>query len=115
MPQGDVAFQWKEKLQFLTRKIKGWAKFHYGVKKKLKQKTLASLQSLEIINEPRALSQSEYELWLQNKNLLDQIYLDQEIHWKQRTKHKWLATRDYNTKFFHMVASHSKKKIEFLE
>lgn len=41
---------------------------------------------------------------------LNQLYVQEEIYWKQRAKLFWLTKGDLNTRFFHRMASSRKKK-----
>lgn len=41
---------------------------------------------------------------------IDEILLEEEIYWRQRSRAVWLQERDKNTRFFHLKASNRKKK-----
>lgn len=102
----DITRSWNAKLKFIRKKIKGWARNFYSSKKKLKQTLLAQLHILEILLEQRDFTPSEYDEWIHTKKSLDDIYLEEELHWKARSKQKWLEEGDNNTKYFHTIATH---------
>ena len=60
--------------------------------------------------EYRELNNDEKNAWQEQKQILDDIYLADELYWKQRARDKWLKEGDLNTAFFHKCASHRKKK-----
>lgn len=64
------------------------------------------IHEFELIFEQRPLTSVEYDEWLIAKQTLDEIYLEEEKHWKERAKQKWLEEGDNNTKYFHTIATH---------
>lgn len=106
----DIAHSWNKKLGSLRKKIKGWAKNHYGRKKKEKILILNKLHELEIIQEDRSFTDAEYSDWKALKIQLENIFLEEEKYWKHRSKQQWLNEGDQNSKFFHVMVNHRKKK-----
>lgn len=106
----NLGYSWNAKLKYMRRKIKGWARNFYGAKRKLKKNALDNLARLEQIQEVRNFTITEFEQWSECKKCLDDIYLEEELYWKIRSKQIWLEEGDGNTKFFHRIASHRKRK-----
>lgn len=94
----------------MKSKIKGWTRNYYGEKKQRKTSLIKELHRLGLLQESRSLSDLEYLQWASLKAQLDNIYLQKETYWKNRSKQQWSEERDHNTKFFHVVASHRCKK-----
>jgi hypothetical protein len=76
----NIRVSWNNKLKFLRRKIRDWARNFYGAKKKLKQYALGMLQHLEQIQEHRDFTSEEFEQWKHYKKCLDDIYLEEELY-----------------------------------
>lgn len=53
-------------------------------------------------------------MWVSNKKNLDDIYLEEEIYWKQRSKKQMVGKGDLNTSLFHRTATVKKQKILIL-
>lgn len=106
LQHNDIDRSWNDKLKFLRKKIKGWTRNFYSKKKREKKVLLNRIHELELIFEQRPLTSVEYDEWLIAKQTLDEIYLEEEKHWKERAKQKWLEEGDNNTKYFHTIATH---------
>ena len=68
--------------------------------KRQKKWALDQMEQLEAIKDFRDLSGSEMVQWSSLKQLLDDIYLEEEMYWKLRSRQKWVHEGDYNTRFF---------------
>lgn len=106
----NIASSWVKKLSFLRRKIREWARNYYGKKKKDKQLILDRLNALDIIQESRTFTPVELKEWNTLRTQLEDIYLDEELYWKHRANQTWLEAGDQNTKYFHLITNHRKKK-----
>jgi hypothetical protein len=111
---GDIGTSWHEKMKFMRRKIRGRCKNFLGKKRKLKQNLLSTIQKLEKIKDYRDFINEEATMWLETKSQLDDIYLEEEKYWHERSRDQWLKDGDNNTSYFHRVTSNKKKKILIL-
>jgi len=53
------------------------------------------------------------DLWMKRyelENKLEEIYQQEELHWKQRGDLTWLLEGDSNTKFYHQFANGRRRK-----
>lgn len=60
--------------------------------------------------ESRDLSDEEIIELHHFRKILNDMYVEDELYWKQRSKQKWLMEGDLNTSYFHKVATNRKKK-----
>jgi hypothetical protein len=52
--------------------------------------------------------------WLETKSILDDIYLEEEKYWHEKSRDQWLKDGDSNISYFHRITSNRKKKILIL-
>jgi hypothetical protein len=82
----DLGNNWKDKLQFIRRQIRGWSNNLKGEIKRTKEACLEQLEELELIQELRELDSIELGRQVECFITLDKIYLDEETYWLQKAK-----------------------------
>ena len=101
---------WHGNLCMTRQFLKGWGIKQAGEKKKLRSSLLAQLESINRDAEVGEISASCWEERYGLENALEQIYQQEEIHWKQRGDLTWLVEGDSNTRFFHQFANGRRRK-----
>lgn len=94
------------KLKSCQAKLKSWAgkKFDHLCRKlvSLRRSLNHILNSNEVVHNFQRIVELEHDI--------DRLSLQEEIHWKQRSRVNWLGSGDRNTKFFHATASEQRRK-----
>ncbi|KAL9689138.1 hypothetical protein QQ045_033570 [Rhodiola kirilowii] len=97
---------WAAKLKDCTETLILWNMSSFGnVQKRIKklkvelEEVKRSVRSVDMIKKERSLTE-ELDYWLARE----------ETMWLQRSRVLWMQQRDKNTKFFHVRASHRRKK-----
>ncbi|XP_020264999.1 uncharacterized protein LOC109840677 [Asparagus officinalis] len=97
------------KLKLLKRMIKWWKKNILGSISSRKADILSKINSFDLLEEQRPLSDSEF---IERKSLqssFSSIIKEEETYWHQRSRIQWLKEGDSNTSFFHKTATFHKK------
>lgn len=94
-----------EKLAATSEALTSWAIKITKEQKKEKVSCERMIESLQLNTDIHSV-----EKLMDEKKKLPNILLKEEIFWKQRAKITWLREGDYNTRFFHSMASLRKKK-----
>jgi Reverse transcriptase (RNA-dependent DNA polymerase) len=68
------------------------------------------LQWLDVQAEQRPLNDIEKFVRILIKERFQQLAMLEEQRWKQRAKRNWVKMGDKNTRYFHQIASHQKRK-----
>ncbi|KAL4204666.1 hypothetical protein AMTRI_Chr01g133150 [Amborella trichopoda] len=107
--RGKAEYRLQTKIQLLKTSLKTWSKTLPGNYAKTKSLLLDSIQSLDHLEEIKALDTSELNLRAPTKLDYLATLKKEEINWYQRSRIKWLKIEDFNTAFFHHIANCRKK------
>ncbi|CAN1184317.1 Transposon TX1 uncharacterized 149 kDa protein [Linum perenne] len=72
-------------------------------------RVLDGIKKLDVLDERRALSEEGRILRCRLKCTLLQVWKQEYVMWKQRSREKWVLDGDRNTRFFQQVASHNRR------
>jgi hypothetical protein len=94
-----------------TRKaIIKWKKQKGNAWQKQLQLCNECLQWLDVQAEQRPLNDIEKLVRILMKERFQQLAMLEEQRWKQRAKRNWVKMGDKNTRYFHQITSHQKRK-----
>jgi len=105
-------FVLKEKLKFLKRDLKVWNKEIFGNLNLQRKDLIKRISNLDKKDDESSLND---EKKLERKELfseLEVVSLRQEALWKQKSRAKWIAKGDSNSKYFHSLVNWRRNKNE---
>ncbi|CAA0822586.1 Unknown protein, partial [Striga hermonthica] len=101
---GTPFFKLKEKVKNTRAALLIWSsKF----RSKNQQSIDLLTKKLEVLREDKA--EDYWEQWNETRSELNAAHKQEELHWQQRSKVKWLKEGDSNTKFFHAYTLQKRK------
>jgi hypothetical protein len=110
---GSPSLLLTKNLKSTKKALKYWNYNHFG---NIQRRIADTLCQLDLIQQssPSALS-FEKEVLLQKS--LDDLYLQEESLWRNKSRETWLTCKDLNTKFFHTstVIKRRRNAIDFLK
>jgi hypothetical protein len=106
---GTPSFVLAQKLKALKADLKKWNEQVFGNVEFRKKALLEELNSLDRLEEERGLDPEEKLRKPMVIMELEQVTLQEEISWRQKSRILWLKEGDKCTKFFHRVANSNKR------
>jgi hypothetical protein len=105
---------WKLKMKRLRQKLKGWNNNIVGHYKRLKKDLIEKIDTLDKISETSGLSDADRFMKLDLESNLKKIVDEENIRLRQKARDKFLLDGDENSKYFHLLAKHKKRKLKIL-
>ena len=93
------------KLQFIKAKSKVWNREFFGDLKEEKNNILSDISRIDSIEQEGNLTHYLYLLGALRKRELETLLLKEEVHWRKKSRVKWIREGDFNSKFFHKVTN----------
>jgi hypothetical protein len=110
---GSSAFILSKKLKATKSTLKVWNSNHFG---NIQKKIASSLRQLDFIQQSPPLAFTFDQEALQQKSL-DDLLIQEESLWRNKSREIWLTRKDLNTKFFHTstIIKQRRNAIDFLK
>jgi hypothetical protein len=106
---------WQNKLRYLRKYLRGWAKNENDTYKREKQELMEKIEQLDKKAEQTVLLPQEVDLKNCLKQRLIQLLRKEEMNWFQRSKSDNLLKGDSNTKYFQLVANGKYRKTRIFQ
>jgi len=100
-PEGSKMYQFQQKLKYLKAQIKKWNQETFGNVFKEQQNMNKEMEELQqqIITKGHTIWTLEQEKRINTQ--LEERRKQEEIHWRKKSRIRWLKEGERNTKFFH--------------
>ncbi|KAJ9701102.1 hypothetical protein PVL29_006450 [Vitis rotundifolia] len=103
--EGWEDHKFMRKLKFVKSKLKDWNKVAFGDLRERKNLILSDLGRIDLIEQEGNLNIDLVSERTLRRRELEDLLLKEEVHWRQKSKVKWIKEGDCNSKFFHRMAN----------
>jgi hypothetical protein len=110
---GTSSFILAQKLKSTKAALKVWNSIYFG---NIQHRIHTLLSQLDVLQRSQTFPHTSTEEWTIKKTL-DDLYLQEEILWKNKSRETWLTCKDLNTRFFHVstIIKRRRTSIDFLK